>query len=111
VIQTGVVSMLCLMGHAMSEISNIHREKIRQLRSEFAFRHDPLAKQLRVEAHARWWHDLGDQTKCYLLTRVCLDEWERWHGCAWGALPEKLRMAIGRDTIELRRELAGLAWT
>jgi hypothetical protein len=84
--------------------------RLKELREEFELRHNPRAKQFRVEAHARWWDALNEQLKCYLLTRVCLDEWERWHGCAWGGLPENLRLAIGADTVALRGELAGLAW-
>jgi hypothetical protein len=86
------------------------KAKLKELRDEFEFRSNPRAKQIRVEAHARWWDALNEQLKCYLLTRVCLDEWERWHGCAWGGLPENLRLAIGADTVALRGELAGLAW-
>lgn len=88
----------------------VHRARLKELRDEFELMHNPRAKQFRVEAHARWWDALNEQLKCYLLTRVCMDDWERWHGCAWGGLPENLRLAIGADTVALRGELAGLAW-
>ena len=94
----------------MSAAKNAAVARLKELREEFELISNPRAKQFRVEAHARWWDALNEQLKCYLLTRVCLDEWERWHGCAWGGLPENLRIAIGNDTVSLRGELAGLFW-
>lgn len=59
---------------------------------------------------ATWWAGLDYMLKNCLMGMIVGDEWRRYEGCNWSALPEPLRedlMLLGR-TIE--RSFRGAPW-
>jgi len=57
-----------------------------------------------------WWERLPGAFQVFILSTVAGDDWERWHGCRWSALPEGLRSEIAAQCRALGRVVEGCPW-
>lgn len=60
--------------------------------------------------HSRLWHGLDDSLRCYVLSVVAGQDWERWYSCAWAALPVSLRDALKLKLVDIGRQVRGASW-
>lgn len=58
----------------------------------------------------RWWARLPESLRLYLLSTVAPDDWERYAGADWAALPDGLRSAIALECRGIGRAVAGCPW-
>lgn len=58
----------------------------------------------------RWWSRLPESLRLYLLSTVAPDDWERYAGADWAALPEGLRSVIALECRGIGRAVAGCPW-
>ena len=58
----------------------------------------------------QWWARLPDAFRVFLLSTVAPDDWERYDGAQWEALPEGLRSAIAAECRAVHRVAGGCPW-
>ena len=58
----------------------------------------------------QWWARLPDSFRVFLLSTVAPDDWERYDGAQWEALPEGLRSAIAAECRAVHRVAGGCPW-
>ena len=58
----------------------------------------------------KWWEGVPDDFKCFLLSTIAVDDWERYEGAKWAALPDGLRCAIAMQCRALARVVTCCPW-
>lgn len=57
-----------------------------------------------------WWKGLPESLRCYLLTVVAPDDWERYMQVPFSGMPEPLRRCICNETRKIRERLSWGWW-
>jgi hypothetical protein len=63
-----------------------------------------------VGGGAKWWSRVPDELRAFLLSTVAPDDWERYAGAVWHALPDGLRTALAIRCREVERSVQGCPW-
>ena len=50
-----------------------------------------------------WWRNIDKRVKCFLLSAIVEDDWERYIDVPWPALPPELRSNISSQSRSLER--------
>lgn len=63
-----------------------------------------------VGGGVQWWARLPESFRLFLLSTIAVDDWERYEGAQWDALPEGLRSAIASECRAIERVAGGCPW-
>lgn len=63
-----------------------------------------------VGGGVRWWALVPDELRVFLLSTVAPDDWERYMGATWQALPDGLRTALASQCRNIERAVQGCPW-
>ena len=59
---------------------------------------------------AVWWRNVDQRVKCFILSAIVQDDWERYIDAPWDSLPDDLRSGISLQARSIERMVSCCPW-